>query len=483
MTRKYEVGGVTVTIGKSQQLELPAEVTRVRLTGMLFENDRTFLLPSAMKGIRGLIDLYRQHPALEAVITGHTDRLGAADYNRALSEERAASVAHYIKDEVDPWLRCYQGSPSSQPWSTREDQHMLSAVRAPSGEPYYAGEVHGVLDPPTQDAARRFQHDQALVEDGVPGPQTRRALITAYMALDGTSLPGAAVVSLLGCGENHNEVPTEDGVAEAENRRVEIFLFDPGPPDPAKPATCPGPGCAYEAWKRRAIRTIDFDHPDDSHVTLTVSVKDRRGLSVPKATVEIRGPVESDGRTSSSGTYVASDLTPGKYMVRATQQIFQSDPVEVEVTAGAGAVEVVLPDVGFVVCKEGHNAHEASDKITCPEGEDLLLHWRVRGTGAATIDLAHPTLAITANVEARTIEEEGDLVGYVVLTIGPEQHDGGVATYEARVSRNGASEPVRTIEIRVGPAKPPGDGTRYEFYAEGVTDARALGFVRVRYLG
>lgn len=482
MTTKYNPGGVTVTIGKAQQVELPPEVTRVRLTGMLFENDRTFLLPSAMEGIRGLVDLYKQHPKLEGVITGHTDRLGDAEYNRALSAERAQSMAHYLRDEIEPWLRCYQGSPSSQPWGTREDQHMLSAVKDSAGQPYYAGEVHGALDPPTQDAARRFQHDHGLAEDGFPGPDTRRALITEYMALDGTSLPPTAVMLQLGCGENHNEVPTEDGVVEPENRRVEIFLFDPGPPDPGAPSRCPGQGCPYEAWKRRATKTIDFDHPDDSHVSLTVLTKDRRGVSVPKATVEIRGPVESDGRTNASGTYTATDLTPGKYTVRAMQEIFISDPVEVEITSGSAAIEVVLPDVGFVVCKEGDNAHEASDTITCPEGEALLLHWRVRGTEPATIELAHVGLGKATSVDARTVEEEGDHVGYVVLTIGPEHHQGGSAKYEARVKRGGAAEPVRTAEIQVGPAKPASTSARHEFLAEEVTDARALGFFRVRYL-
>jgi hypothetical protein len=137
---------------------------------------------------------------------------------------------------------------------------MLSAVGDDTtGAPFYGGDVHGVLDTETRDAVMRFQTSRGLDVDGVPGPQTRRALVRAYMKLDGTTLPSDATVELLGCGEHHNDVPTDDGVAEAKNRRAEIFLFDPGPVEPAPPETCPGPGCAYETWKERTVETIDFE--------------------------------------------------------------------------------------------------------------------------------------------------------------------------------------------------------------------------------
>ena len=116
-------------------IELPPRVVRVRLTGLLFETDKAFLLPAAMRGIRGLVELYRAHPGMAVAVTGHTDRVGGPAYNLGRSQ---------------------------------------------------------------------------------------------------------------------------DGVERGENRRAEVFLFDPGPVDPAAPGRCPGAGCVYETWKRRTVETFEF---------------------------------------------------------------------------------------------------------------------------------------------------------------------------------------------------------------------------------
>ncbi len=236
--------------------EVP-RILRVRMTGMLFETDKTFLLPDAMHGIRGLVNLYREH--MVVVVTGHTDRVGAPGYNLSLAKQRARSIVHYLRDEIDDWLAWYTYQPHSSVWGLREDQHMLSAIiDDATGQPFYTGEVHGYYDQATRDAVQRYQTARGLAIDGAPGPQTRGSLIADYMQLDGTTLPEGAQVELLGCGENHNEVPTADGVDEPENRRAEIFLFDPGPAEPAAPAQCPGDGCAYETWKTETTATYDF---------------------------------------------------------------------------------------------------------------------------------------------------------------------------------------------------------------------------------
>ena len=50
--------------------------------------------------IQRAVDFLRQYPTANAVIEGHTDSSGAADYNQALSERRAASVRSYLVESA-----------------------------------------------------------------------------------------------------------------------------------------------------------------------------------------------------------------------------------------------------------------------------------------------------------------------------------------------------------------------------------------------
>src|SRR5205823_6179625 len=132
----------------------------------------------------------------------------------------------------------------SKRWSFREDQHMLSTLKDPSGKRYYAAPISAVDDAATKDATRRFQADnldRGLKADGQLGSDTRRILIEKYMALEGTSLPADTPIVMHGCGKFH---PLDKTTAADEgNRRVEIFLFD-GPVDPQPKSKCSAPGCA-----------------------------------------------------------------------------------------------------------------------------------------------------------------------------------------------------------------------------------------------
>lgn len=343
MTTTYDPGGVTVSIGKSQTVQLALRIFRVRLTGLLFETDKTFLLPIAMHGIRGLVEYYQNHPNAKLVVTGHTDTVGDAAYNLALSDERAASVAHYLSDDVDPWLACYQGSPHSKTWGTREDQHMLGAVEDDDGAPFYAGPVHGQLDAPTRDAVTRFQTARGLTVDGQPGPETRRALCTDYMKLDGTTLPPTATLERLGCGENHPEVPTPDGTDEPANRRVEIFLFD-GPPEPPNPGKCPGGGCAYPEWKKRAEEIVDFDH-DLCELLVQCHDDDAQPLADALVRLTRDGGDQRELPTNAQGQAFFQNLLGGQYQVRGEKKGFSTEVRTVQVVSGGVAEESDQPAV------------------------------------------------------------------------------------------------------------------------------------------
>lgn len=340
-THRYDGKPLTLSIGQSHVVELPPRLIRVRLLGLMFETDKTFLLPKAMAGIRGLVDLYSDHEDLTAVITGHADRAGDTGYNRKLSEARAQAVGQFLYDDVDAWLSRYEAQAVSARWGAREDLHMLGAILDDAGEPFYAGDVDGIFGSQSQDAARRYQSARGLGVDGVPGPQTRRALITDYMALDGTSLPAAADVQYLGCGEEHPAVQTADGVAQEENRRVEVFLFDPGPPDPPVPDQCPGGGCPYETWVGSIAETYDFNHDLGTLVVLCV---DEDGEPIDRMGVEVIRETETErtGECDTGGRARFANLLPGGYVVRAGGRGYEPGEESVVIAEGDAFVSLSL---------------------------------------------------------------------------------------------------------------------------------------------
>jgi len=213
---------------------------RARVVGLRFDEAKSFILPEARPGLRGLATIYAEHPQSELIVVGHTDTLGQSADNAALSHARAATVAAFLRDDVETWLDLYEpgtavSAGGGLQWGAVEDEHMAVA-----------------LGFATLDA---FQ-----LEHGFSGPldRTQRAvLVQGYMALDGTSLPADVTVHVVGAGEHFPEVPTEDGVDEPANRRVELFFFDTGI-EPAVPgAVLASNAPEYAAWVEAMERTLD----------------------------------------------------------------------------------------------------------------------------------------------------------------------------------------------------------------------------------
>jgi outer membrane protein OmpA-like peptidoglycan-associated protein len=93
----YKRGGVRVTIGQPNTVAIPPAIFRCRLTGLLFDTNKTFLLPMAFRGMKVLKKLYAAHSNLGILVNGHTDRQGGAGYNLTLSEERAKSIEAFLR--------------------------------------------------------------------------------------------------------------------------------------------------------------------------------------------------------------------------------------------------------------------------------------------------------------------------------------------------------------------------------------------------
>jgi hypothetical protein len=183
--------------------------------------------------------------ATDLVIFGHTDTTGTAAINDPLSERRAKSVHAYLRDDVDFWLKQFDTSvPESQRWGDLEDFLMLTktdgfVARLPLGDPIST-----------------FQEARGLQVDGIAGPQTRRQLITEYMAVDGTTLPPGLNVTVIGCGSNF---PLDDNGIDLDpnpsrpkpdqlDRRVELFFCN-GEVHDLPPKT----RGAYPLWLKRAV--------------------------------------------------------------------------------------------------------------------------------------------------------------------------------------------------------------------------------------
>lgn len=465
-TVKYQPGGVKAPIDGQTTIEV-SRVRRGRLTGFLFETAKTFLLPSALHGIRALVRFYREQPHL--LVSGHTDTMGADDYNRGLSCERADSVAAYLKDDVERWMKWYAGSPTSNAWGVREDQHMLSSVGHPCA-------VTGTLDTPTRDAYRGFQRANGVAETGQGDNATRRALIQKYMAQDGTTLPASCALETHGCGEWHGEVPTGDQVDEPKNRRVEVFLFE-GDVDPPAQNPCPRPGCAeYPIWVRRSVETVDFG---GEPATLVVTVTDRSGAAIADAEVKLRGVVDADGTTDGNGVYRAADLPPGSYTLIAQHDEFFSDEIPLELPSGETQKRLEIADVSLVVLREGQSAHDALHTITCQQGEPLYLHWRIRNGKPVKVELGNPQLGKRADVTYLCVEREQLFYGFIPLTVEAAQQSSGTARYELTVTR-GTNDPVRDVKLTLTTGSTP-PGRRYVIAPE-LDGALELGLVRVRYV-
>lgn len=231
----------------------------VRLMGAFFETNKSFLLPNGVRSLADIEDVYYDNNPSQLLIVGHTDTTADAATNDPLSLERATNTLAFLRDDVDAWLKMYDGSvPASRRWGSREDQAMLGTVD---------DDTAGLT---AEKRIRQFQDRRRLTVDGVAGPQTRKQLIKEYMGLDSATLsdPGFVMpITAHGCGENFpldsggealDSTPAdkqEDGL----DRRVEFFFFDadlgiqPSPPGKNSP---PG-STQYPEWRRRALASKD----------------------------------------------------------------------------------------------------------------------------------------------------------------------------------------------------------------------------------
>ena len=170
-----------------------------------------------------------------------------------------------------------------------------------------------------------FQETRGLSVDNIAGPQTRRQLITEYMAHDKTTLPAGIKMVTHGCGENFpldeaGEIDTDapDGESDAKDRRVEIFVFDESGIKPKPKGKNSRKGSQeYPEWRKRTTRTYDFRGKDIIVGTsqVTYLLRSNSGC-IPLANLDYRLDVRDrviKGQTDDNGLIAHYDLLPGDY--------------------------------------------------------------------------------------------------------------------------------------------------------------------------
>jgi hypothetical protein len=291
-------------------------VRRVRMVGMLFDANKCFPLPEGLPGVRTVVALHRERPKAKVLIVGHAESdetHGGPD----LAVARAGALGAYLTNKPKDWLSWFgSGKPEHARWGLREVQLMLSALSS-KGTPLYEGYASGVRDEKTTAAVKEFQKSKNLKDDGKGGPDTLKALVTAYMGIEDTSLSRDIVPVVHGCAGHFDDTATDDGL-QPDDRRLEVFFFDDEiDPKPAGKSSAPG-SAEYPAWRAALVETRDFEHHG-----IHVQIVDADKQPVPLAETHLEGPTTGDAVADDHGFVSFFDLVAGEYTLSAKRRGFK----------------------------------------------------------------------------------------------------------------------------------------------------------------
>src|SRR5262249_33926481 len=93
----------------------------VNLSDVLFDTGSSGLKPGTREKLAKVAGILLSHPGLKLQIEGHTDSVGAEDYNQRLSENRADSVRTYLVAEgIAPNAVTTEGFGETQPVASND---------------------------------------------------------------------------------------------------------------------------------------------------------------------------------------------------------------------------------------------------------------------------------------------------------------------------------------------------------------------------
>ena len=120
----YNVGGIDVAAGSALTVQIPPRVFLGRMTGLLFDTNKTFLLPRSLAGIRGLRRFHDQHPGVQvlvvgAILTPGQRTVAAVLRVMGLSDERQYQNYHRVLNRASGWSWRTAPTRSWSSWPTR----------------------------------------------------------------------------------------------------------------------------------------------------------------------------------------------------------------------------------------------------------------------------------------------------------------------------------------------------------------------------
>lgn len=338
-TAGVTAGGVTtasVGVPSSHVCQVPGSITFASARSFVEPTPGTLTVLAAT-----LVRLGISSPLNQLLISGHTDLVGSASANLALSNRRTAAVRAVLHDDAAAW----ESVATTENWAAPEFGAMVVAVG----------------DAPAGDAAKI-----AAAVAAVSGPAhvaARAALFHRYVAvlLAGTPVPAIteATPATLGCGQSQPlrgsaAAPSRDPALPPitgdfrPNRRVELYFTDG-----AAPLTC----ADYPTW----VTACSLAPPAP---TITVRID-------PVDTVPVGGDVATRITLSPSplpaGTVVTLAVVrrgAGDVVFDSTRtgttRVTTSGPVRLRGTAASSTSD----DVVITATISGQAAPAASEPVT-----------------------------------------------------------------------------------------------------------------------
>ena len=111
------VGPVRIAAGGRKLYDALSEKGRVATQGIYFDTGSDAIRQESAPTLKEIGTMLKDHPELRLTIEGHTDNVGKAESNQALSEKRAAAVRQYLIDthQIDGGRLQAQGLGQTKP--------------------------------------------------------------------------------------------------------------------------------------------------------------------------------------------------------------------------------------------------------------------------------------------------------------------------------------------------------------------------------